>query len=686
MHKSIDNSYEIKKAKRIWRRYVVAFCLIAAFLLGSHVVSTYALNSGTNEAALINDSGRQRMLSQRILYLALELRDNPTLETYHLMDEAVDMFATAHDNLAAHAGVPEALRAIYFEPDRFGMTLHDLSLDYVACARVLLNGEPEGFDAALAMMQTYGPNSLLTRLDSAVTAFEDKAEARAATLRMIQEYSLFAALLTLAAEALFIFWPAHKTLGRALRHLETAKRTLETQNSRLSEMGMIAEHKANHDGLTGLLNRRGLDGVLKSVTEQDQSSDGKLALLHIDLDRFKHINDTLGHAAGDHILCAVADRLRAQTGPTDFIARVGGDEFVVLITSPATEEVLSDTAQQLINELSRPVGYKDAVCRFGASIGIDIGIARLVAQQGNADQMLVNADIALYRAKSDGRGRFAFYTPELHQRISDNQQLSDEIVTGLSDGQFVPFYQVQVSAETHEIIGLEALARWKHPTQGILAPAHFLDAAASLNVLSKIDERIMEVAARDINSWRSLGLTPPRVAVNLSAQRLADTQFWPSILTLDLSTSDIAFEITESVQLDDPTDQAVTNVLRLKAAGFAIEIDDFGTGHASLLSVQTILPKRVKVAREIIDPIVGSLAQREVVRGICAIASAYGSQVVAEGVETQAHADIATQLGCDVLQGYHFNKPCSADDIAEMLAEAGLVGDIAVVIDDRMVG
>lgn len=684
MSVTVENSVETNKAKKLWRNYVVALFLIALFLLGSHAVSTFALNSGINEAELINESGRQRMLSQRILYFALEHRDHPTTQTYRDLQGAVDLFETSHFHLAAHAGVPEELRAIYFEPDRFGVTLHQLSQDYVECARVLLNGAGDAFDEALAMLQTYGPGDLLTRLDSAVTAFENKAEARAAKLRLIQEYSLFAAMFTLLIEALFIFWPAHKTLARALGQLESSKAKLQSQNGRLSEMRMTAERKANHDGLTGLLNRRGLDGVLSKLMEQAAGSEGKMALLHIDLDRFKHINDTLGHAAGDHILCTVAQCLKQNTEPTDYVARVGGDEFVVLITGSANEEALSAKAQRLIDELSCPVTYKDTVCRFGASIGIDIGIARQIAKQGNADQLLVNADIALYRAKNEGRGRFAFYTPDLHERISENQQLSDAIITGLADGQFVPFYQLQVRAGTHEIIGLEALARWKHPTKGILAPAHFLDAAASLNVLSKIDEHIMAMAARDINTWRSMGLIPPRVAVNLSAQRLGDSTFWPSLMAMNLPRSDFAFEITESVRLDDPSDQTVTNVLRLKAAGFELEIDDFGTGHASLLSVQTIMPKRVKVAREIIDPIVDSKAQREVLRGICAIASAYGCEVVAEGVETLAHAEIAAQLGSDVLQGYHFNRPSSADDIAVLMRNADLVGDIAVVVDDRL--
>lgn len=679
MSKTVEQSVETIKAKKIWRNYVVALFLIATFLLGSHAVSTYALNSGANEASLINDSGRQRMLSQRILYTALKHRDDPTLETYNLLADAVDLFEASHIRLAAHAGVPEALRAIYFEPDRFGVTLDELSFEYVRCARVLLNGETEEFSEALAMMETYGPSDLLVRLDSAVTAFEDKAEARAANLRAIQEYSLFAAMVTLVLEAMFIFLPAHRTTMRALGQLESAKTELEVQNGRLSEMRMSAEHKANHDGLTGLLNRRGLDGILTNLLEQSKTFEGKMALLHIDLDRFKHINDTLGHAAGDHILRSVAHRLKEHTEPNDYVARVGGDEFVVLITGSTNEDTLGAKAQLLIDELSHPVTYKDAVCRFGASIGIDIGIARQIAKQGNADQLLVNADIALYRAKDEGRGRFAFYTPDLHERISKNQKLSDAIITGLSDGQFVPFYQVQVRAGTHEIVGLEALARWQHPTKGILAPAHFLDAAASLNVISKIDEQIMAMAARDINTWRSMGLIPPRVAVNLSAQRLGDAEFWPSLMALNLPRTDFAFEITESVRLDDPTDHTVTNVLRLKAAGFDLEIDDFGTGHASLLSVQTIMPKRVKVAREIIDPIVNSKAQRDVVRGICAIASAYGAEVVAEGVETQEHADIAAQLGSHVLQGYHFNRPCSADDTAVMMRDAGLVGDITVV-------
>lgn len=680
------NEAEVKEAngvRRISRNYATLLLLIFLSLFGFYVVSDYAFHHGNSESALINASSRQCMLNQRILYLALEHRSNPTPDSRRLLADAVDRFERSHRNLVSHAGDSEVLRLVYFEPDRFGMTLHDLSLDYVASARLLVDGEREGYDAALAVIQTYGSDSLLTRLDGAMLAFESNAELRAATLRKLQGYSLLAALLMLIVAALFIFLPDYKTLDQLLDRMKTFKTKLESQDRRLSEMRRIGEYKANHDELTGLLNRQGLIGVLETLMEQCKGLDDTIALLHIDLDRFKPINDTLGHAAGDHILCAVADRLRARTGSRDSIARVGGDEFVVLSVGAANEEALRDKAQQLIDTLSRPVTYKDAVCRFGASMGIATATAtaRDNAAPGDADQMLVNADIALSCAKGEGDGCFAFYTPELHVRISESQQFSDAILDGLADGQFVAFYQLQVAAGTHKIIGLEALVRWQHPTKGILAPAHFLEAAASLDVLSHIDEQMMAMAARDINTWRSMGLVPPRVAINLSAQRLADAQFWPSLLALDLSTADIAFEITESVRLDDPTDQAVTNVLRLKAAGFDLEIDDFGTGYASLLSVQTIMPKRVKIAREIVDPIVRSQAQRDVLRGICAIASAYGCEVVAEGIETRQHALIAEQLGSDVLQGYHFNQPSSVEDIATMLRDDGLVGDIEVISD-----
>lgn len=185
MFNSDDRSSETCKARKLWRNYVVALFLIAAFLLGSHAVSTYALNSGINEAELINTSGRQRMLSQRILYFAVLHSDRPTLQTFRNLREAVDLFERSHFHLAEHAGVPEELRAIYFEPDRDGVTLHQLSQDYVANARELIIQSDDALDDALAMLQTYGPTSLLTRLDSAVTAFENKAETRAANLRMI---------------------------------------------------------------------------------------------------------------------------------------------------------------------------------------------------------------------------------------------------------------------------------------------------------------------------------------------------------------------------------------------------------------------------------------------------------------------------------------------------------------------
>jgi diguanylate cyclase (GGDEF)-like protein len=443
--------------------------------------------------------------------------------------------------------------------------------------------------------------------------------------------------------------------------LERARFLAELRNAELEAAKARIEHNALHDSLTGLPNRRYLDQILENASASSSGSSG--ALLHIDLDRFKQINDTLGHAAGDAMLVHAANVLRSNVRETDFVARIGGDEFVVLSLSNAASEDLADLAERIIAEMRQPVPYHGHLCRFGVSIGIAVetGVG------ADPKRLLVNADIALYRAKSRGRNRHEFFTAALQAEIVSTKRLADEILSGLERQEFVAHYQPQVDARTFEIAGVEALVRWQHPSRGLLAPGYFLKTAEELNVVSTIDRLILERGLADFHHWAATGLNVPRISVNVSARRLQDSELINSLRSLNVPRNALSFELVESIFLDENDDLITWNVNQIKELGIDVEIDDFGTGYASIVSLQKLKPRRLKIDRQLVKPIVASPKQRRLVESIVEIGKSLDIEIVAEGVETMEHAAILKDIGCDLLQGYAFAKPMGAADLAKFV-------------------
>jgi diguanylate cyclase (GGDEF)-like protein len=448
------------------------------------------------------------------------------------------------------------------------------------------------------------------------------------------------------------------------RELERARNLAETRNAELEAATARNEHTALHDSLTGLPNRRYLDTMLDSHAATGSTAGSGAALLHLDLDRFKQINDTLGHAVGDAVLIHTAKVLTSTVRSSDFVARVGGDEFVVVCNRDISTDQLKQLADRIIQRLRQPVPYKDHQCRIGVSIGI------AVDDDGPVDgpRLMVNADIALYRAKSRGRNRYEFFTEDLQSEIVRTKRVADEILAGLERNEFVPHYQLQFDAKTLEVAGVEALARWNHPIDGLQTPAGFLKIAEELNVVSIIDRLVLDQTLHDFYRWQKAGLPVPRASVNVSARRLQDEELINSLSSLSIKPGTVSFELLESIFLDDNDELVVWNVNQIKELGIVIEIDDFGTGHASIVSLLKLQPRRLKIARQLIGPIAESAQQREVVQSIVQIGRSLGVEVIAEGVETMQQAKILKDLGCDILQGYALSRPMSARGIMEFLS------------------
>jgi diguanylate cyclase (GGDEF)-like protein len=438
------------------------------------------------------------------------------------------------------------------------------------------------------------------------------------------------------------------------RDLERAKAEAEARNAELVAATARIEHTSLHDALTRLPNRRYLDRFLgeRAAAAGDEAG---IALLHIDLDRFKQINDTLGHAAGDAMLVHAAEILRTNVRDDDFVARIGGDEFVVVSSLRNGRRDLTRLATRIIDQMRQPMPYMGHECRCGVSVGIAYQRGAKVDDK----RLLVDADIALYRAKRRGRNRYEFFTEALQAEIVSTKQMADDILSGIEQGQFIAWYQPQFNARSHDICGVEALARWEHPVRGVVSPDLFMPIAEDLNVVATIDRMILEQTLAWMDVWRAQGLVIPRASVNVSARRLRDENLIRSLRKLDITPGTISFELVESIYLDESDDVVAFNIEQIRELGIDIEIDDFGTGYASIVSLLRLKPRRLKIDRQLMMPVVDSEGQRQLIASIVDIGHSLGIGVVAEGVETKEHARIATELEADILQGYAFAKPLS---------------------------
>ncbi|HET7410506.1 MAG TPA: EAL domain-containing protein [Paracoccaceae bacterium] len=451
---------------------------------------------------------------------------------------------------------------------------------------------------------------------------------------------------------------AKKRADEAVADLRRLNAMLEDRNAEMARAESQIRRTALHDALTDLPNRRQLDEMLAGYARRAARTGGLIGVLHFDLDRFKQINDTLGHAAGDAVLRQVAGVLSRRAMPGDLVARVAGDEFVIVCTSCEDEASLEVLARGLIAEFEAPLLHEGRECWISASIGI-------AAARGEAIRpadLLVGADIALHRAKGQGRGTFCFFTDNLQREVVRYKSLADGVLAGMKRSEFVPFYQPQICAQTHRIIGVEALVRWRHPVEGLLAPSAFLGIAGDLGVVAALDRIMLEAAVDDLQRWHEQGLEIEKLSLNVSAHRLFDRDLIGGLARMTLPRGVLAFELLETAFLDDLSDTIAWNVDMLKDMGIEIELDDFGSGHASIVSLIKLGPDAIKIDRELVMAVNEDRTRCGLVRSIVEIGRSLDTRIIAEGVETAAQASLLAELGCHALQGFHFARPMPSDE------------------------
>lgn len=449
----------------------------------------------------------------------------------------------------------------------------------------------------------------------------------------------------------------------AMKRLEASNAELEKRNQQLTEARRAIERTANEDPLTGLRNRRSFERDLETALNLPCTVTG---LLHIDLDRFKSVNDTLGHPAGDAVLVAAAKRVSVVVNSLGTVYRVGGDEFMVVLKDGATVDQATMIGDSIIEAMAIPVEHEQSQADVGASIGIAFGKAGQISPA----KLVANADVALYEAKRSGRNTLRHVTPQMQARIHAHRQLVSDIPRAIERREFIPFFQPQVHIGTGAVVGAEALVRWFHPELGLLYPSAFLGAAAELGLVAQIDRLMLKQALDMANRLRLQGLVLPSVSVNISAARLMDPSLPDDVEELWVDRNcKLCIELLETIYFDETheTPQFTENLNRLREIGVRIETDDFGSGRASITGLLKIKPDRLKIDRSLIQSAVTDPITRSVVAAILEMTRGLGIEAMAEGVETQADIDAIRVLGCHIFQGYALSHPLNEAELATYL-------------------
>ena len=425
-------------------------------------------------------------------------------------------------------------------------------------------------------------------------------------------------------------------------------------------------HLAHHDPLTGLPNRLLFSARLEHALQQARRVPATIGLLFLDLDRFKNVNDSLGHALGDELLTQAAHRLRSCVRQQDTVARLGGDEFIVILQNLSDARDAGAVAEKILEALQQPFALTGHEVTVTASIGISLHPDD--GQEG--DTLLRNADAAMYRAKERGNNSYAYYTPELTAIVRERFDLENNLRRALERDEFQLFYQAQVSAADGRIVGAEALLRWQHLELGLVTPDKFIPLAEETGLIQPIGEWVLRTACAQARQWRSWGLPPVRLAINLSGQQITP-EFINDKLELllgeaQLEPSSLEFEITESFVMKHP-EQAVQVLDRLRTLGISLAIDDFGSGYSSLGYLKRLPVHKLKIDQSLVRDIPSDPNDEAIARAVIALGHSLGLTVIAEGVENAMQGEFLRAEGCDEFQGFYYGRPIPADEFAELL-------------------
>ena len=472
--------------------------------------------------------------------------------------------------------------------------------------------------------------------------------------------------------------------------------------SELKRADQQISRMARYDTLTGLVNRQVFVETLNRTIARAQRDDTGFAVLYLDLDHFKDVNDTLGHPVGDQLLRTVAKRLQANVRATDTVARFGGDEFAVLLDGIAEPMNAASVSDRILRAASLPPVPGDDVAAIAASVseqivtalaeptmieanrihsGASVGIAVYGPGSSDAEAMLAHADVALYRAKTEQRGTYRFFSAEMDAEVRARVSMSTELREALTNNQFFLMYQPQVDLNTGRILGLEALVRWRHPRLGTVGPGRFIPEAERDGLIVPLGSWVVREACRQTRQWLDSGIAPPLVAINLSAVQFKrslelEKDIAANVAEFGLPRQLLELELTESVLMEASRDHNLL-LLRLRKAGHRIAVDDFGSGYSSLDYLRRYPVDRIKIAQTFTAGIGIELGNDAIVRAALSLARELNIEVVVEGVETFAQLELLRGWGAHIIQGYYFAKPLRVSEVTQLLCDGGITSPYA---------
>jgi diguanylate cyclase (GGDEF)-like protein len=644
--------------------YWIALLIIAAMAMASFILLQQMMGAQQHDQALVALTGTQKALSQRVVFLAnaaesAPLGEQPALAG--LLKEATTEFEKNYDLLLDRTGADPLSQARHdpgtVEGVLFGKPFH---LDFFSTG---LASNGWRFIAALESRLGIGKSSLgymagteRAQLDETVAratlegyaALGERigalADRRMDSMLDLHRTLFYATIGIIVLIALFIFRPMSNVILRRTHELVDAR----------NSMAFIAVH----DGLTGLHNRTFLTDHFDTLIKGAHRRQERLAVVQIDLDRFKQINDTLGHAAGDYVLVVTAQRMRDSCRASDLCVRLGGDEFVMILNGAGATEDINMVARRILECINEPISFQGATIHPGASAGIAV----YPVDADNAADLTVHADLALYSAKKLGGGGFSFFSEELRRELEHRKQLEADLKAAIANESFSIYFQPQVSLTSGAITGVEALVRWKHPERGMISPGEFIPVAEKSGLMAAIGRIIVRKAIGEAAEWHRAGIGFGRIAINVSGSELREADFdsflFETLERAGLPPEKLSLEIVESVILDDEKTGIAAKLRHIRSAGVHLELDDFGTGYASL---------SLKIDRRFVQNINSNGDNTKIVRAITELARGLGISIIAEGAETEAELDSLMSIGCDQVQGYHIAFPMPDDKAREWL-------------------
>jgi diguanylate cyclase (GGDEF)-like protein len=653
--------------------YWIALLIIAAMAMASFILLQQMMGAQQHDQALVALTGTQKALSQRVVFLAnaaesAPLGEQPALAG--LLKDATTEFEKNYDLLLDRTGADPLSQARHdpgtVEGVLFGKPFH---LDFFSTG---LASNGWRFIAALESRLGIGKSSLgymagteRAQLDETVAratldgyaALGERigalADKRMDSMLDLHRTLFYATIGIIVLIALFIFRPMSNVILRRTHELVDAR----------NSMAFIAVH----DGLTGLHNRTFLTDHFDTLIKGAHRRQERLAVVQIDLDRFKQINDTLGHAAGDYVLVVTAQRMRDSCRASDLCVRLGGDEFVMILNGAGATEDINMVARRILECINEPISFQGATIHPGASAGIAV----YPVDADNAADLTVHADLALYSAKKLGGGGFSFFSEELRRELEHRKQLEADLKAAIASESFSIYFQPQVSLTSGAITGVEALVRWKHPERGMISPGEFIPVAEKSGLMAAIGRIIVRKAVHEAAEWHRAGIGFGRIAINVSGSELREADFdsflFETLERAGLPPEKLSLEIVESVILDDEKTGIAAKLRHIRSAGVHLELDDFGTGYASLSHVNPNEIDRLKIDRRFVQNINSNGDNTKIVRAITELARGLGISIIAEGAETEAELDALMSIGCDQVQGYHIAFPMPDDKARDWL-------------------